>query len=217
MLNGVHINIVGPGELPTAPFVSFLQQQTQAHCHVLNAKQCLENELPKHSAPSLTLVDGQKYDNYQPLHIYNISRNQSLPSDLFAFFNISSGSEIEQMAGDLDIHGLFNSDIQPENLTRGIYAIFNGELWLPRKVLSEQLRKTKSTYLNLPGYKQNHDVLTNREIEILNLIATGAKNSDIARKLSLSVHTIKTHIYHIYKKLDVSNRMQAVNWASQNL
>jgi LuxR family transcriptional regulator of csgAB operon len=54
-------------------------------------------------------------------------------------------------------------------------------------------------------------------MEILNLLSTGAKNTDIAEQLSLSVHTIKTHIYHIYKKLDVSNRTQAVNWASNNL
>lgn len=214
MLSGTHINIVQPGNMPTDPFVSFLEQQTQADCHVLNIEQLMENEHPKHSAPSLTLVDGQNSDTYQPLHIYNISRNQS---DLFAFFNISPGSEIEQMAAELDIHGLFYTDIQPENITKGIDAIFNGELWLPRKVLSEQLRKTKMPYANTPGYKQNHAVLTSREIEILSLIATGAKNSDIARNLCLSVHTIKTHIYHIYKKLDVSNRMQAVNWASQNL
>ncbi len=60
-------------------------------------------------------------------------------------------------------------------------------------------------------------MLTVREMEILNLLSTGAKNTDIAEQLSLSVHTIKTHIYHIYKKLDVSNRTQAVNWASNNL
>jgi LuxR family transcriptional regulator of csgAB operon len=35
--------------------------------------------------------------------------------------------------------------------------------------------------------------------------------------MCLSIHTIKTHIYHIYKKIDVENRTQAVRWASQNL
>jgi len=64
---------------------------------------------------------------------------------------------------------------------------------------------------------REHDLLTMREMEILNLLSTGAKNTDIAKQLSLSVHTIKTHIYHIYKKLDVENRTQAVNWASHNL
>lgn len=214
MLSGVNINIVRPGNLPADPFVRFIEEQTQAHCHVINASQSIENMLPQHGGTTLTLIDGQDINGYQPLHIYNTNRNQS---DLFAFFNISSGSEIEQVAGELDIHGLFYNDLQPETITRGIKAILNGELWLPRKMLSEQVRKTKNSSSNMASYKQNHDVLTNREIEILSLIATGAKNTDIAQNLSLSVHTIKTHIYHIYKKIDVSNRMQAVNWASQNL
>lgn len=214
MLSGVNINIVRPGDISTDPFVSFIEENTQAHCHVINANHFLENDLPRNGKTSLTLIDGQHSDDYQPLHIYKLTRNQS---DLFAFFNISSGSEIEQIAAELDIHGLFYDDLQPETITRGINAIINGELWLPRKVLSEQVRKTKNTAQNTTAYKQDHDVLTNREIEILSLIATGAKNTDIAQNLCLSVHTIKTHIYHIYKKIDVRNRMQAVNWASQNL
>lgn len=217
MLSGVNINIIGPDDLSASPFVSFLEEHTQAQCHIFNTRHILENGLPRQSVPSITLVDGQNNQQHQALDIYYLTRNRSELSDLFAFFNITSGSEIEQIVGDLDIHGLFYADIVPEHVSRGIDAILNGELWLPRKVLSEQLLKTKPGYANKSDYNQNHDVLTHREIEILNLIATGAKNSDIARSLSLSVHTIKTHIYHIYKKLDVSNRMQAVNWASRNL
>jgi len=41
--------------------------------------------------------------------------------------------------------------------------------------------------------------------------------TDIARSLSLSPHTIKTHIYNIFKKINASNRLQAVNWAQENL
>lgn len=214
MLSGVNINIVRPGNLPIEPFVSYIEEQTQAHCHLIDADQLIEKDIPRNGGRTLTLIDGQHSGNYQPLRIYNISRSQS---DLFAFFNISSGSEIEQIAAELDIHGLFYDDLQPETITRGIKAILNGELWLPRKMLSEQVRKTKTIGPATGNYKPNHDVLTNREIEILSLIATGAKNTDIAKNLCLSVHTIKTHIYHIYKKIDVSNRMQAVNWASQNL
>ena len=59
--------------------------------------------------------------------------------------------------------------------------------------------------------------LTRREIQILNMITTGAKNIEIAENLCVSVHTIKTHIYHIYKKIDVNNRMEAVQWAYSNL
>ena len=124
---------------------------------------------------------------------------------------------METLAGTLEMHGLFYEDVSQDNLCKGILAIFDGELWLPRKVIIEQLQRHKGNTRLIPERSKNHGLLTAREIEILNLIATGAKNTDIATNLCLSVHTIKTHIYHIYKKIDVSNRMQAVNWASNNL
>lgn len=50
--------------------------------------------------------------------------------------------------------------------------------------------------------------LTNQEQKVLKLLVEGLSNREIAEKLCLSIHTIKTHIEHIYKKLGVSNRVQ---------
>jgi DNA-binding CsgD family transcriptional regulator len=59
--------------------------------------------------------------------------------------------------------------------------------------------------------------LTPREVEILAMVAVGAKNEEIAEKLYISPHTVKTHIYNIFKKIDVPNRLQAALWAASNL
>jgi LuxR family transcriptional regulator of csgAB operon len=59
--------------------------------------------------------------------------------------------------------------------------------------------------------------LTPREVEILAMVAVGAKNEEIAEKLHISPHTVKTHIYNIFKKIDVPNRLQAALWAASNL
>jgi DNA-binding NarL/FixJ family response regulator len=53
------------------------------------------------------------------------------------------------------------------------------------------------------------DLLSRRELEILHLIARGATNQEIAKKLFVSEPTVKTHASHIFGKLNVSNRTQA--------
>ena len=60
-------------------------------------------------------------------------------------------------------------------------------------------------------------VLTKRQAEILALVAVGHSNEEIAQKLYISAHTVKTHLYTIFKKINVPNRMQASLWAAKNL
>jgi len=55
--------------------------------------------------------------------------------------------------------------------------------------------------------------ISERELEVLVLLAAGHSNKEIAEKLCVSPHTIKTHIGHLYDKLDVTRRTQAVNKA----
>ena len=57
------------------------------------------------------------------------------------------------------------------------------------------------------------DTLTEREIEVLRLIASGASNQNIADAMVISVGTVKSHIHHIMTKLDVQNRTEAVSKA----
>lgn len=55
--------------------------------------------------------------------------------------------------------------------------------------------------------------LTARESEILSLLATGASNPEIARQLSVSIHTVTRHLTHIYRKTGTRGRAQAIRWA----
>jgi ATP/maltotriose-dependent transcriptional regulator MalT len=55
--------------------------------------------------------------------------------------------------------------------------------------------------------------LSDRELDVLRLIAADRSNQDIARELYLSVNTVKTHVQHIYEKLNVSSRLSAVEEA----
>lgn len=55
-----------------------------------------------------------------------------------------------------------------------------------------------------------HELLTEREKEVLKVLSEGTSNKEIGEKLNISLATVKTHIINIYSKLGVSNRVQAV-------
>ena len=55
--------------------------------------------------------------------------------------------------------------------------------------------------------------ITDREFEVLELLAAGRSNREIAEALHISANTVKTHLGHLYGKLDVSRRTQAINKA----
>ncbi len=57
--------------------------------------------------------------------------------------------------------------------------------------------------------------LTERELDVLKLLATGARNREIGGKLFMSLNTVKFHVAHIYEKLGVQTRTEAVHIATQ--
>jgi LuxR family maltose regulon positive regulatory protein len=59
--------------------------------------------------------------------------------------------------------------------------------------------------------KEENDVLSSREIEVLQALVDGLTNKEIGEKLFISISTVKTHIINIYSKLGVKNRVEAVN------
>jgi DNA-binding NarL/FixJ family response regulator len=103
---------------------------------------------------------------------------------------------------------------------RGVRAALAGEAILPPKLavrLMEEFARLASVAA-APAPAEGAaggDELTWREREVLQLIATGASDQEIAEKLTLSIHTVKTHVRHILAKLHAVNRRAAVSEARQ--
>lgn len=68
--------------------------------------------------------------------------------------------------------------------------------------------------LNTSEYAPRIKDLTEREYEILTELCKGGSNLQIANNFFISEHTVRTHIYNIFKKIAVTNRTQAANWAN---
>lgn len=68
-----------------------------------------------------------------------------------------------------------------------------------------------------PNHSKKNKLLTPRQVEILTLVAIGGTDGEIAEKLGVSPLTVKGHLYKIFKKINATNRLQAIFWAIKNL
>lgn len=130
-------------------------------------------------------------------------------------FNVAPGSGIEPQALNAGFTGVFYTSDPLDMMARGIRAILAGDLWFSRQAFSMCIaeRCTTQTAVRRKGTGN----LSPREIEVLGLLSMGASNEKIAEKCCISPATVKTHLYHIYKKIEARNRLQAVLWATHNL
>jgi DNA-binding NarL/FixJ family response regulator len=83
---------------------------------------------------------------------------------------------------------------------------------IARKVVNAfQLRATSTDGIAVSAQDKSLDSLSNRENEILELLAKGLLYKEIAGRLFISQETVRKHVYHIYEKLHVNNRVEAIN------
>lgn len=93
-----------------------------------------------------------------------------------------------------------------------LFAFFAVRYWLKLEI-EKQRQQILSEYKRNSEAKTQADfknILSTREIEVLELINTGLSNKEIADKLFVSLSTVKTHINNIYKILEVKNRREAI-------
>lgn len=101
--------------------------------------------------------------------------------------------------------GYLLKDAPEQELHDAIVATAQGKRWLAPDVAAQLAERV--------GRPQ--EALSEREIELLRELATGASNKQLAQKLFISEATVKTHLIHIYQKLGVDNRTAAVNAARE--
>ncbi len=109
-----------------------------------------------------------------------------------------------------------SKEMDLENLALVLYSVLNGALWFDPSVADHILKIIKSSNNNTNTENNEEYNLTKRELQVLSLIKEGYNNTDIAKKLHLSVNTIKAHVSNIMQKLSVDDRTQAAIKAISN-
>ncbi|MGD2104028.1 MAG: response regulator transcription factor [Anaerolineae bacterium] len=107
--------------------------------------------------------------------------------------------------------GYLPKTVDLDELLEAIRATARGESVLPSSIASVVVRYlAEGEVVDLEG-----PPLTDRELEVLSLVARGLTNVDIAQRLCISARTVEAHLTHVYNKLGVSSRTQAVVSAMQ--
>jgi two-component system nitrate/nitrite response regulator NarL len=122
---------------------------------------------------------------------------------------VSDSNEDVIKAIGLGADGYLLKDSDPDELLEQIKKAASGKM-----VLSDAVNAALATAIRRPADKPAADInsLTNREYEILSLIAKGQSNKLIARELDISDGTVKVHVKHLLKKLNLRSRVEAAVW-----
>jgi DNA-binding NarL/FixJ family response regulator len=105
-------------------------------------------------------------------------------------------------------HGYILKDAQKEDLLRAIRAVSSGEAIFSPAIASRMIAFFNSAHPAAPA--QVFPELTEREREILDLIAQGLNNGEVAARLVLSSSTVRNYVSNIFSKLQVADRAQAI-------
>ena len=107
--------------------------------------------------------------------------------------------------------GYILSSSQPAVVVKAVRAVAAGEIWVERRILEKAVTASRQLLpeLSRPEVPELRE-LTERERDMLNHVLKGSTNREIAEMSNISERTVKTHLYRVYRKLNVTSRTKAI-------
>lgn len=152
--------------------------------------------------PKLVFTDKEMAvaDNFLALQMYK----DDFPAGKFIIFTTDVDQDILRAAVDYDVDGIIFQDSSPKDVLASINLVMQGKRVLPENV--------QTAIDELEHHRLLLNELSERELEVLRLVAAGKSNSQISKELYITVNTVRFHLANIYQKLNVSNRTEAANY-----
>jgi DNA-binding NarL/FixJ family response regulator len=152
-------------------------------------------------------LDGQASLGFKALH-----ELRAISANVRAIVLMETlGDELILMAFRAGARGIIGASQPMDELRKCIHCVQQGQIWANTREMSlavEALANAPTIRaINAAGL----NLLSKRELEVVNLLVQGLSNSEIARQLQLSQHTVKNHLFRIFDKLGVSSRIELVH------
>ncbi len=206
-LTGKTVHIVGPRKLDNELLVSFVGKETGADC-VVTGFDSIEGYLfdTVEEPTRLFLIDYREPRLQEMLKQASLDGNSSsLAQRLISLFNSGKGKETGEQKHSKSTCGvLFNCD-STAILLDWMYRLFK-EANNPNNFVTGTNRETASAC-----------PLTWRELQLLILMTEGLRNREIAGRIGISSHTVRTHLYNSFGKIGVRNRLEASGWIEAHI
>lgn len=190
-------------------FIDYVRQQLQ--CEVMLLEPGEEIDIP--GTPALVVLLDNDHVDEATMHQWQGLAAEN-PTMVLAAFNLRDEEHASDVLASLHLQGVFFRRDTLELICKGIGLLLKGDLWMSRTLMARLIDFYRRQQLN--AYRPVCG-LTHRELEIVGLLGSGASNTKIADQLFISEHTVKSHLYNIFRKIKVRNRIQAMNWARQHV
>lgn len=174
-----------------------------------DGEECL-NLLNKKIHPDILLLD-INMPKKNGIEVLEYIKQNKIPVKILI---LTVHNEVEYLlkAVDIGIDGYLLKDSSYDELKEAIDVVISGNTYIQPSLLPALNESMEDYALD----KEKIECLTKRELDVLRLISEGCSNKKISDELTISERTVKNHISHIFRKIDVEDRTQAAVFAIRN-
>lgn len=122
-------------------------------------------------------------------------------------------SEVYSCAVRVGVKGFVLKEQEPDSFFKAITKVHAGEVWLDRSILADVIDHISNRPFEADPEAASISLLTERELEVIDLVCEGLRNKQIAQRLHISESTVRHHLTSIFNKLDLSDRFTLVLYA----
>ena len=207
-LTGKTIHVIGPRRLENELLVSFVGKETDADCFVTDFDRVEGHFVDAAEEPTrLFLFDYREPRLQEILKQASLNGNgSSLARRLVSLFSSGRNDADRKRAGSAC--GIFYRCDSTTTLLNWLCGLFHGVDTL-ENAMAVSMETARETAIECP--------LTWRELQLLMLMTDGLRNHEIAGRIGISRHTVRTHLYNSFGKIGARNRLEANAWIESHI